>query len=264
MSNDSTPSTVRSSVGAGRPRESVESLQTVVQELEQQLVECQRLALLGNLAAMAAHEFRNIMTAIIPLSEEGLRTDDRVLLRKAADRALKQAKRALNMTDRLLGFAREEHGPVESCSVAECVEEAIVTSVRPFEKDGITLTVTVPDELRVTAHADLFCQVLVNLLLNARQAMKGQRGPLSIKATRDGDSVEISVCDSGEGFNSETLERVLNPFLAADPLERLTDWRQVGLGLSVCRMIVRRQGATLHATANKGTGCTFYLRWPAA
>ena len=264
MSKHQTQSAACSSVAAGNATESREDLVATIRELEQELVECQRLALLGNLASMAAHEFRNIMTAVMPLSEEGLRTDDRALLRKAADRALKQAKRAVGMTDHLLAFARDDHCPVEPCSVAEAAQEAIATSIRPFDKDGISLEVSVPDDLRVTAQADLLCQVLANLILNARHAMKGVRGPLTIKAQRDGKFVEISVCDSGPGFPREVLDGVLNPFLAADPLQRLTDWRQVGLGLSVCRMIARRYGATLHVTANAGAGCTFHVRWPAA
>ena len=136
---------------------------------------------------------------------------------------------------------------------------------RPLEKDGIQLHVAVPDDLRVNARNDLLCQVLLNLLLNARRAMKDGGGPLTVAATAVDGQVQIEVRDSGSGISAETLDQVLNPFLAADPRERPTDWQQVGLGLSVCRMIARHHGATLQAFANDGSrGCTFRLMRPAA
>lgn len=244
--------------------ESAEDLRATIQALEQELVACQRLAVLGNLAAMSAHEFRNLMTSLVPLCEEALRTEDRDFMRRSVERALTQSQRAMRVTEHLLAFARDEACPVESCSLAQAVQEAIDTATRPFEKDGIMLQVSVPDDLYVRAQSDLLCQVLLNLLVNAREAMKGVRAPLSIRAQPAGEFVEITVRDSGRGFTPEMLDDSINPFLAADAREQPTDWHKVGLGLSVCRMIAQRHGASLRATANDGAGCTFHVLWPKA
>lgn len=239
-------------------------LEATVRELEQELIACQRLAMLGNLAAMAAHEFRNLMTPIVARCEAALTTDDAAFTRKAVERALTQAQRAIAVTGHLLDYAHDTAKPVETCSVAEAVREAIETQTRPLEKDGIQLTVAVPAELQVRAQPDLFCQVLLNLLVNARQAMKDMRAALTVSAQQEGAHVAIRVRDSGRGFPREKLDNVLNPFLAAEPTDRVSDWHDVGLGLSVCRMIARRHQATIHAEANEGPGCTFVLRWPSA
>lgn len=244
--------------------ESVEQLKQTIAVLEQELVACQRLAAIGNLAAMAAHEFRNLMTPLVARCEAALGLDDPAFREKTIDRSLTQAQRAVKVSERLLEFAHDEAEAPTACSVAEAVHEAIETITRPFDKDGISLQVSVPEDLRVTAQPDLFCQVFVNLLLNAREAMKGVRGPLTIRATRADDAIQIEIVDSGRGFSPEKIEQVVNPFFAADPTQRPNDWQEVGLGLSVCRMIAYRQGARMAVSTNDGAGCTFHLHWPAA
>ncbi|MCK4341756.1 MAG: HAMP domain-containing histidine kinase [Phycisphaerae bacterium] len=242
--------------------ESVASLKAALQDVQAELIACQRLALLGSLTAMAAHEFNNLMTPITARVEAALCGDDVPFMRKALERTLTHAQRAIAVTRHLLALAHGNHHSTEICSVAGAVREAIETATRPFEKDGIALQVSVPEELAVCAREDLLCQVLLNLMLNARQAMKGLEGVLAIIAVSDGNYVQIDVSDSGKGILADLLENVINPFLAADPSVRPNDWQRVGLGLSVCRMIAHHHGAALRAFANEGRGCTFRLRWP--
>lgn len=242
--------------------ESVCELQAAVRGLQDELIACQRLALLGSLAGMAFHELNNLMTPIVARVEAALMCDDPPFVRKTLERALAQSQRAIALARHLLDLAHTDYEPIGTCSVADAIREAIETAARPFEKDGIDLRVSVPEELRVCARGDLLCQVLLNLLLNARQAMKGRSGVLSVSARADGDVVQVDVRDSGTGIPADRLRDVVNPFLAAEPLLRPHDWQQVGLGLSVCRLISRLHGATLQALANDGPGCTFRLRWP--
>ncbi len=242
--------------------ETDEKLRSALESTQNELVACQRLALLGSLAGMAAHEFNNLMTPVVALVEAALTAADPALTHKALDRTLIQVQRAIGLSDHLLALAHREYRPAELCSVAAAVREALETAVRPFQKDGIELRVTVPEELRVCAQEALLCQVLLNLLLNARQAMQGRRGVLTVTATADSDHVQIDVRDSGKGIPPDRLATVFNPFLAADPRARPQDWQTVGLGLSVCRLIAHHHGATLRALPNDGPGCTFRLRWP--
>jgi signal transduction histidine kinase len=280
MSDDVAEPTASPSACAVRhgslPADSIDALRATIQGLEQELLASQRLALLGSMAAMVAHEFNNLLTPITARAEAALLSDnDLPLMRKALERALKQAQRAISVARRLLDLARDDQivaagprtsrtAPAESCSVAAVVREAVETLVRPLEKDGIELRVVVPEELRVNAPDDLLCQVLLNLLLNARRAMQGTRGTLCVSAVAKGDWVQIDVRDSGAGIPPDALDRVVNPFLAADPHQRPNDWQQVGLGLSVCRMIAHHHGAIIRGLANEGRGCTFRLCWPAA
>lgn len=240
------------------------SLRTAVEALEQELIACQRLATLGNLAAMAAHEFRNLMTPVVARCEAALTGGDVAFMRKALERAVVQAQRAIAVSRHLIDLAHGAAPPAQACGVAAAVREALETMTRPLEKDGIALHLAVPDDLCVSARPELFGQVLLNLLLNAREAMKDTRGTLTVAARPDGGHAEIEVRDSGKGFPPGIVEQVLNPFLAADPHARPDDWQAVGLGLSVCRMIAWQHGARIRAERNDGPGCTFRLRWPLA
>lgn len=244
--------------------QSPEELRAIISALRHELVACQRLALLGSLAAMIAHEYNNLLTPIIARVEAALSMPDDVqYMRKTLERTLLHSQRAVSISKNLLEMAHDQHCPIEQCSVAAAVREAIETMIRPLDKDNIHLHVDVPDNLHVNAREDLLCQVLLNLLLNARRAMNGG-GTLSITALHRDGCAQIDVRDSGKGIPRELLDTVFNRFLAADPSTRPHDWQQVGLGLSVCRMITHQHGASLRALPNEGPGCTFRLCWPLA
>lgn len=238
-------------------------LEAALRGLQEELLACQRLALLGSMAAMVAHELNNLMTPILARAEAALTMNDPALTRKTIERTVTHAQRAIAVAGHLLDLAQGADGGPDTCNVAAVVQEALETATRPFEKDGIEVRVSVPAELHVRVRADLLCQVLLNLLLNARAAMKGLgAGALTISAAGEGEMVRIDVRDTGRGIPAEKLERVFNPFLAADPQARPHDWQQVGLGLAACRLIARRHGATIRALANPDRGCTFRLTWP--
>ena len=114
----------------------------------------------------------------------------------------------------LLDLASAKKRAAESISVAAAVQQAVETMPRPLTKDRIELGLSVPADLSVTAQPGLLEQVLLNLLLNARQAMKPAGGKLTISATPDGTHVLIDVRDTGIGVSPERIEGVINPFLA--------------------------------------------------
>ena len=250
--------------GAASPEQAVEVLRAAVVQLQRELVATQRLALLGSRAAMAAHEFNNLMTPILARVQDALGRDDPAAMRKALERTLVNAQKSIAVCQHMLGVARGGEEVVEVRGVAEAVADALASTVRPFEKEGIRLEVDVPDELRVETHARLLDQLVLNLLLNAQRAMKPGGGTLRVRARREAGDVLIEVADDGSGLSGDYLERVVNPFLSADATKNPCDWNEVGLGLNVCRTIVQQHGGSIEATANEGAGCTFRVRWPAA
>lgn len=247
---------------SGCAGEELERLAHTVAQLEDELIAAQKLAALGSMSAMIAHELNNLMTPAVNWADLALRDPEPSTVRRSVERVKTQLQRAINLVQHLLALAKGEDLPNESCSVAQAVQAAIATATRPFEKDGITLSIAVPEDLRVKAHPDLLVQVLLNLLLNARTAMKSQRGTLSVTARRDGGMVLIDVRDSGVGLSREQLDEVINPFLAGEADDERA-WKAVGLGLNVCRLIARKHGAAIRALANPDRGCTFRLCWPA-
>lgn len=234
-----------------------------VEQLQQQLVDCQRQAILGSLSGTIAHEYNNLMMPVLERAKDAVARDDVAAMRKALTITVRQTEKALRFTQRVLELARGEALPMKACRVAELVDHAIAATVRPFEKDGIRLELQIPEGLHIRAQPLLFVQVLLNLFLNARQAMKDHCGTLRISACADGDVVVIAVSDTGRGMSPEMLNDVVNAFLAAKANARLGDGGGVGLGLTVCRTIAQQHGATIRARADDGGGCTFELRWPA-
>jgi len=249
----------------GLPVSSADALQGVVSELQRELIACQRLAMLGSMSAMIVHEFNNLLTPILARAEVAIADPgDAAFLRLTLERVLTQARRAQDVARRLLDLAHDAPRPTTSCALAPIVSEAVAALTRPPEKDGIELRLDVPEDVFVYACPDLLRQVLLNLLLNARKAMQGRSGRLGISAKADTNTVQIDVSDSGVGLPVDILEQKINPFLAANPYEHPHDWQQVGLGLSVCRLIVHHHGASLRALNNPDGGCTFRLVWPRA
>jgi signal transduction histidine kinase len=249
---------------AGVALPEVNRLGDAVRVLQDELIASQRLALLGNLSAIAAHEFNNLMTPIIARAEAALTGEpDIPFMRKTLERTLTQAQRAVGLSRHLLELAHDGFVASGTCRLAHVVREAIETATRPFEKDNITLRVDVPEDIWVVGHQDVLVQVVLNLILNARTALKEVGGGLlAISARADSNLVRIAIRDTGKGMNSQWIDTTLNPFLASDPFTAPTDWKQVGLGLSACRMIAYRHGAGIRAEANAERGCTFRLDWP--
>jgi signal transduction histidine kinase len=204
------------------------------------------------------------MTPVLARAQDAVKHDDIEAMRKALVTTVRQTEKALGFTRRLIELARGEELSLGTHAVRELVEDAVASAVRPFERDGIELELRVPDDLRIRVQRTLFVQLMLNLLLNARKAMKDRRGSLTIAARRDNDVVEIDVCDEGIGLSPEMLDGVMNPFLAAEAEAEPGAGGGIGLGLRACRLIARQHDATLRALANEGPGCTFRLNWPAA
>lgn len=228
------------------------------------LADHQRQIILGRLAPIIVHEFNNLMTPVLARAQDALTRDDAVATRKALSVTVQQTDRAMRFARRVLELAGDDGPAAENRSLRELIEASIESMVRPLEKDGVELRVDVPDDPRIAARPLLFVQMMLNLLMNARAAMAGGRGRISISAARDGGVVIIDVGDTGVGMSPEMLRDVINPFLAADPDANAGDWRSVGLGLHVCRLVARQHGASIRALRNEDSGCTFKITWPAA
>lgn len=234
-----------------------------VDSLRKQLREAQRLAALGTMSAMVAHEFNNLMTTVIPYAQFALEKNDETLLRRAVEKALQQAKRASQMCDRILNLATHQHlspGPVE---VAPLVTETIAGLGRDLNKDNIQVRINIPTDLRVKANSGLLQQVLFNIVLNARQAMLGRPGTLSVEAEPLADNtVAIRIKDTGCGIKPEDMPRIWEPFFTTRRQADRPDQRGIGLGLTICKDIIEEMEGTIAAESQPGAGTTFTITLP--
>jgi signal transduction histidine kinase len=231
---------------------------------QERMVFYQRQAMLGSMLGVVIHEYNNLLNTALNRTEMAMMTDDSASRTKCLRIAYEHMQKMDQLARHLAAVAHGDETPAQPCAVAELVDAAVVSAARPFEKDRIELDLQVPGDLQVKARPLLFEQVILNLLLNARAAMRDRTGRLSVAARRDGDAIIVEVSDAGVGIPADVLENTINPFLASDASTEPGDWRAVGLGLNACRTIAQQHGATIRGRVNDGPGCTFQLTWPAA
>jgi two-component system NtrC family sensor kinase len=220
-----------------------------------------RLAQL-NLAATAArmiaglaHELNNSLQVVSGLVE--LLADHADLPPDAAARIRKigaQADKATAAIRQVLGYTRELAADPRGPELSVVVERALALRRYNLGRAGIAVTVDVPAGLQVGVDEKSLLQVLLNLVLNAEDALAGQsRKDLRIAAAVRGDRVELQVADSGPGIPAELHERIFEPFFTTR-----TDGRAVGLGLAVARSLAADMGGSI-ALSSSGAGETAFV-----
>ena len=233
-----------------------------VEALRRQLRHAQRLAAVGTMTAMVAHEFNNILTPIVNYAR--LARSNPGLLDKAIDRAASGGQRAAEICKAILGMTGDAPSEPVEVPVGEVVRESILAMARDPKKDGIELVIDVPAELRVTARPVELQQVLVNLLMNARQAIAQGNSykRVEIHARRAKAHVEIRVSDTGMGIAPENLEKIFEPFFTTNGRAGGSPEGH-GLGLAISRDIVQGMGGEILVESAVGRGSTFTVRLPA-
>ena len=245
----------------------LDRLEEQFEVLRNQVRRAQRLASLGTGAATLAHEFNNLLTPIVGYCRIALDSNDTALMKKALERTLKQGNLLGGMCGRILRLAVDEPVERKPAGVLHLVEEAVATLGRNLSKDNITIMLQIDPELMVCVDEREIIRVLLNLVINARQAMLGRPGWFTIDAARDpGHPERVLICvrDSGPGITPEDLPRIFEPGFTTKLHADRIDRGGIGLGLSVSREIVEENGGTLTVESTPGRGATFTLTLPAA
>jgi signal transduction histidine kinase/CheY-like chemotaxis protein len=223
--------------------------------LHEQLLHAQRMEAVGTLAAGIAHDMNNVLASISNLAAllvESAPREQRADLGQIID----QASRGAQLTRGLLAFSRRGQYRKEVLAYGARVREMLPLLQRMLPK-----SIEVRDEIavgdaRVEGDAVHLGQVLVNLALNAADAMRGS-GTLSIRAVREPGRVVLSVTDTGHGMDAATRLRVFEPFFTTKPIGQGS-----GLGLSIVWGIVQAHGGTIDVHSEVGTGSTFTVCLP--
>jgi signal transduction histidine kinase len=244
----------------------LDDLQAGLDHIESQDVAITRLATLGSLACMMAHEMNNLLTPALNYARmaQDAPADSR-LNRRAHESTVTSIRACQAMAQSLLGFATSDEQRGGSASVRDAVDRAVQCLPRPLAKDGVRLEVDVDPSLRVATPPTALDQVLLNLVLNARHAMP-QGGELRLSAERStwntGERcVEIRVADTGVGIPQDRLERIFQPFVS---FQKQGDRPGSGLGLAVSRQLIESSGGTIEVESEPGRGSVFTIRLPLA
>jgi signal transduction histidine kinase len=240
--------------------EQLAKLNAEVAVLREQLRRAQRLATVGTMTAMVAHEFNNILTPIINYARMA-KTNPK-FAGKAIDRAADGGERATNICNAILGFTGQAT-EARAVIVADLICETLAAMGREPAKDGIDLVLNAPPDLTICTRRVELGQVLLNLVINARAAVLGKSGArrIEIGARRERGSVFIEVADNGIGIAPENLDKIFQPFFTTKQSQDGAD-KGHGLGLAVCHDIVTAMGGDISVTSKLGEGTTFAIRLP--
>lgn len=246
-------------------------MQAQLEALREQLTESQRLATIGTIAAVIAHEFNNLLTPVVSYSQYALQSaesdaPDLELMKKALAKSYQGSSKAGRICASMLGLARGEScfGDVE---VQKLVDETLLVLAREPQKDGIALRVQVQPGLKVHGDPIQLEQVLLNLLINARHALLGRGGALTIKAGENEDApgeVRLQVIDTGPGIPEKVIPKIFDPFFTTKGTTKRGETKGTGLGLSICKDIIDAHGGRIVVQSEMGKGTTFSVYLPLA
>jgi C4-dicarboxylate-specific signal transduction histidine kinase len=245
-------------------------MQAQLAESERRRSQSERLALVGRLAAGVAHEVNNPLSYVkanlqwlqgeLALRGEG--GED-----VAPDAELAQVfLETIGGTDRiaqivndLRSFARDSPAQLEEVPVKLAVEEALRLASMRLQHLPVQLSLPdAPEPLLLLGQQRHLVQVLVNLLVNAAEALEGvSAARIEVKVTAEPSWVELRVEDNGPGLSEEQAARLFEPFFTTKPVGKGT-----GLGLALSREYVVRAGGSLEARPRPGGGAVFQVRWP--
>jgi len=238
--------------------------QQETEALQSHISHLQALANIGTVTHMIAHEINNLLTPLGNYANLALKNpDDKLLVEKALEKTVQGCERASKIMESMLGMADGKTQEKKNTQLISLVEEIFTCLCRDFAKDGITVKIEIPEELTVWAVPVQVQQVLMNLILNARDAMLPRGGILSIKAEESNDAVQIEVADAGCGIEPGNLKNIFKSFFTTkkdgnSPME----YSGSGLGLAFCKKIINAHGGCISVESIPSQGSTFKITLP--
>jgi two-component system NtrC family sensor kinase len=229
-------------------------------DLYQQLLQAEKMAALGQTISGVAHELNNPLATILSWAERLSEKASDETARRGLAVILGQAERAARIVRNLLTFARKRQSTRSLIDLNQVVKETM--ALRPYEQRNIEVLTALASGLPpVFADAHQIQQVLLNLVINAEQAMLGAngRGSLVIRTWHDAEreAVVLQVSDDGPGISSEVKTKIFDPFFTTKETGKGT-----GLGLTVAYAIVQEHGGSIRVESSPDGGASFTVELP--
>jgi two-component system NtrC family sensor kinase len=233
---------------------------TVEKKLEQQIIQSERLAAMGQMIGGFAHELNNPLTAILGVGELLQETETSEGARKQLGMLQQQARRATEIVQNLMYFARPPAPGKTQVNLSELVERTLHLQAYSLRKNNITVDfLKEPGLPMLLGDPHQLMQVFLNLILNAEQAIRENRekGTLRIRLGKTGNAVWASFQDDGPGIAPEILPNIFDPFYTTKRPGRGT-----GLGLSICKAVMKEHAGNIEAAPGPGGGAVFTVSLP--
>ncbi len=230
---------------------------TEIKAQEERLKLIDRLAALGEMAAGLAHEIRNPLASISGaaefLNQSGLVMPEGQRLLSIIE---KEAARLSDLTSSFLLYGRPERKLPQRIRLKAEISAALILLRQRKKLKQADVEIDIPEELEIQADGDMLRQVMINILLNAFQALPPKGGKITISAWKEGKDVCIEIRDNGSGITKESLKKIFNPFFT-------TKAEGTGLGLSIVHRIVTEFGGKINVDSAPEKGTSFLITLPA-
>ena len=240
-----------------------QQLEVKIQILEDQLAQAQKLTALGELLGTTTHEFNNILMTILNYAKLGLRHKDEETRDKAFDKILGAANRAGKITNSILAIAKNRKKQFEPIDLTLLIEDALVLLEREMNKYRISVEKEFQPIPEILADGNQVLQILLNLLINARQAMpSGGRLILKLGYDEAARMVDCTIRDFGTGIPKEKLARIFDPYFTTKDGPDESGKGGTGLGLAMCKKSIEAHHGKIRVESTVGKGTAFTLRFP--
>jgi len=226
----------------------------------EEILHAKKLSAIGTLASGVAHELNNPLNNIYlsaQVLEREIKEDYPPAVKEVVGDIIGQTARVKRIVGDLLEFARGREPSMQEVDVVRVINEVygLVSTTTTYGTEGVRFSLkTFSPAVRVTADLNHMERVFINLFTNAVDAMEG-RGDLTVEVTSAGDTVCVTVTDSGAGIAPDDLQKIFEPFFS-------TKDKGTGLGLAIVFNIVKRHGGEITVKSEKGKGATFRLTLP--
>jgi signal transduction histidine kinase len=229
---------------------------------QDELIQSSKLAAVGTFAAGIAHEFNNLLAGMLGHAELGYRIPDMEEKNRALDIVIQSCRRGRSVTQGLLTFARRREHKRQLADVAAAIDETLMLVEVDLHKSDIEIVREIDLVAPTVCDLGQIAQVVLNLVTNARDAMKPHGGTLSIGLREREGAIEISVGDTGSGIPDAIRDKIFEPFVTTKGALGGSQTPGTGLGLSVSYGIVRDHGGEIVIDSAVGRGTTMTVRLP--
>ncbi len=231
-----------------------------LQRTHSQLVQSEKLSAVGELSASVAHEVKNPMVGIVGFAQLGQQSNSIEEMHEFFQLIEEDTLRANKILQNLLEFARPPKVEMDTLELNEVVKATLTLCRHRLQMDGVAVETTLDVAAgRIRGNSSQLRQVLLNLMINAGQAMDGSPKKVVTVTTErlpDGRAV-VKVADTGPGMSAEVRQNLFKPFFTTKPGSKGT-----GLGLSVSKSIIEAHKGTIAVETEEGKGATFVIHLP--
>jgi len=231
--------------------------------LKSRIEQLETLANLGMAVSMIAHELNNLLTPLVNYAALAQKyPGEKALTEKALRKTVDNSRQAAEIMDSLLAMANGKNRQQKDCDLNILLDKVFKCLCRDFSKDRITVKINIAKGLRIRCVPVEFQQVLMNLILNARDAMLGVGGTLTITADQSEHTTSLRVTDTGRGIRADDLNKVFEPFYSTKQHSEQIATGASGLGLAFCRKVVEAHNGSISVTSESKGETTFQISLP--